>query len=290
MNNYFDYLKVLGGGGDFFSGIFAQMDARKKQEQREAEGITSIGRFDGIERLNIPHKYDSIQAGGRYFSCFLGDTKTIYNKEGKLLFECTDFKYYKDGMFLVGNKPEVTIIDKYGERTANFGYALYKEGEKLTEPIFKPYGMSEKFNEFGFVVIEFFGEFYRSCVINKSGEIVYKADSYDHPYLYGVVCYNKDTYTNLLTGNVICKKYYNSTLDTDEFMFIQVDKNCIYQVSKKTGEFIIHGIAPIPKEEPKKIEKPIYKNVEPQPKQQGRNEICNCGSGKKFKHCCINKA
>ena len=25
------------------------------------------------------------------------------------------------------------------------------------------------------------------------------------------------------------------------------------------------------------------------PKIQGRNERCNCGSGKKFKKCCINK-
>ncbi len=25
----------------------------------------------------------------------------------------------------------------------------------------------------------------------------------------------------------------------------------------------------------------------PLPKQQGRNELCNCGSGKKYKKCCM---
>lgn len=24
-------------------------------------------------------------------------------------------------------------------------------------------------------------------------------------------------------------------------------------------------------------------------KEQGRNELCNCGSGKKYKHCCAKK-
>ena len=84
---YSEYLRMLGGGGDFFSQLIAGMDARQKQKQREEEGITTINSFEGIERLNIPHKYDFIQVGGRYFSCFLNDTKTIYSKEGKFLFE-----------------------------------------------------------------------------------------------------------------------------------------------------------------------------------------------------------
>ena len=37
----------------------------------------------------------------------------------------------------------------------------------------------------------------------------------------------------------------------------------------------------------KKID--IYRRYEPNPDAQHRNERCKCGSGKKYKHCCIKK-
>ncbi len=168
-------------------------------------------------------------------------------------------------------------------------YSLYNEDKKLTESIFKSYGMCEYFNEFGFTVVSMFGK-YSCAVINKAGDIIIETDSMmDNIYLQGVVCSSGRSYVNLLTGNVICEKGYDS-MNTDEFLFIKVETNCIYQISKKTGDFIVHG-------EVKKVEEPkvvntqsiiVKKNTEPSPKIQGRNELCNCGSNKKFKNCCIN--
>lgn len=37
------------------------------------------------------------------------------------------------------------------------------------------------------------------------------------------------------------------------------------------------------------IKNEVKKNTPPQKKKIGRNELCPCGSGKKFKKCCINK-
>ncbi len=159
----------------------------------------------------------------------------------------------------------------------------------MTDPIFKPSGMSECFNEFGYAVVGCFGDWTKTFVIKKSGEIILTSDSYsDTPNLKGVICSIKYDYTNLLTGEHICTRDYSSTIETDEFIFAKVDKNCVYQISKNTGDFIVHGVIPV-KEEPKKIEPVIVKKTEPLPKKQNRNEICNCGSGKKYKFCCINK-
>lgn len=36
-----------------------------------------------------------------------------------------------------------------------------------------------------------------------------------------------------------------------------------------------------------RVEDPSYANVIPKPLEAGRNEKCPCGSGKKYKHCCL---
>ncbi len=265
--------------------ITSLLSYNRNKRIREEVGITNINGFEGIEGV-IPHQYSRIEIGGKYLTCHSLDKKTVYTKGGKLLFGCTDFKYYNEGMFLVGNKIETVIVS--GKRNDEFGYALYNEENKQTEAIFKPYGWSEKFNESGFLLVNIFGEFKNSSIINKSGDIVFQSDSYDSPYLKGVICIHNNKIINLLTGNVICKKSYGSGMDTDEFMFVQVDSNCIYQINKSNGEFIIHGVEK-KVEEPKKIEHPIKIAAEPQPKKQSRNEQCACGSGNKFKNCCLNK-
>ena len=38
-----------------------------------------------------------------------------------------------------------------------------------------------------------------------------------------------------------------------------------------------------------KIETPAVQQTPCPPLKTGRNEPCPCGSGKKFKHCCLNK-
>ena len=267
--------------------MLAHIDASQKQRIRQEAGITEINGFEGIERLNIPHKYDRVQIGvDQYFFCTLNDTVSVYDSTGKFLFECNKLVYYGQGMFFVGRKKAVTIIGK--ERADEFGYALYHNETKLTEPIFRPHGMSKKFNEFGFSIANLFGR-YNSVVINKSGEILLEVDSWDTPYLHGVVCSDKNISINLLSGNVICKKGYD-TIYTDEFLFIKTDSNCVYQITKATGEFTVHGELKVeePKEPAKPIEYPIIKNAEPA-KKIGRNELCpECekeGTKMKFKKC-----
>ncbi len=251
---------------------------------REEAGITNINGFEGIERIGIPHKYIHIEIGGKYFSCLSSDRKTVYTTEGRLLFECTDFKYCKQGMFLVGNKKEVRVI-KDTDRD-DFGYALYNEENKLTEPLYKLHGMNENFNEAGFLILSVFGNYNKHVIINKLGEVLLHDESYKSPYLRGVIAIVDDSHINLLTGNTICKRSYSSGMDTDEFMFVQVDSNCIYQINKNTGDFIIHGkIKEV--EKPKSSEPKVVKQIEPKIPEQRRNDQCNCGSGKKYKNCCI---
>ncbi len=280
MNNY-----IGGYGIPSLESIVSMIGVSQKKRQREEFGITSINGFEGIERLGIPHKYMHIEIGGKYLTCLLNDKKTVYTTEGACLFECTDFRYYKQGMFLVGKGKDAN--KKTGEISDDFGYALYNEGNKITEPIFKPCGILESFNESGFTIVGLFGKWRSNVVINKLGEIAFQSDSFDSPYLKGIICQHGNEIINLLTGNVICKKTYSSGMDTHEFMFVQVDSNCIYQINKNNGDFIIHG-------EIKKVEEPkvvIPKAAEPtKPKEpeQRRNDQCNCGSGKKFKNCCLN--
>lgn len=274
-------------GENFLSTLFAQIDARKKQQLKDQAGITSIGGYEGIERLNIPHKYDRINVGGKYFSCICGYRTTIYNIEGKFILEADQVEYLKDGMFLVGNAV-LKEADKKGfvPDRQDYAYALYNENHKLTEDIFKPYGMEKGFNEYGFLIVGIFGVFWKKAVINKTGDILFESDGSDSIYLHGVICSIKKKYINLLTGNVICEGGYD-TISTDDFIFSKIEQNCVYQISIKTGDYIIHGIPPKPKEDPKKVERPVpAKKIEPEPKRR-RNDLCHCGSGKKFKHCCI---
>ena len=270
-----------------FYSLFAHIDAANNTKKKIEFGITVSNEYEGIERLNIPHKFDSIDIHEQYLSCHLDNTISVYDTGGLFLFECTKFKYYKHGMFLVGNKFD-------NEEQEEFGYSVYKGNKKLTDAIYRPYGMSENFNDSGFAIVGIFGKSMETVVIDVSGQIRLTLDYFDHSYLYGVICTTRDGYINLLTGNVICKKGYNSNLTTGELMFDQVHSNCVYQINQKTGDFIIHGIPPKieePKSDHKKvlaIEPSIMKGTPPNPKKQSRNEQCNCGSGKKYKNCCIN--
>ena len=71
-------------------------------------------------------------------------------------------------------------------------------------------------------------------------------------------------------------------------MFVEADKQ-VYQINYITGEYIIHGTSskkpdPIIKETPKKEIKEKVIEI-----KLNRNDICSCGSGLKYKKCCINK-
>lgn len=291
---------MLGGGrGDFLSGLMSIMDAENKQQFKVKFGVTTVEGYEGVERLNIPHKYDSIElAKGQfdeedknviqYLYCYSNRNQliTIYKTDGTFLFDGNRVEYYKQGMFLVGKKKEVVIVGQ--ENHNDLLCSLYHEGEKITEPMFRPLNMS-CFNEFGYATVGV-GKNFNYAVINKSGEMLIQSDTLTHPYIYGVVCSYRGEYINLLTGNVICKYAYSSSVSTKEFMFIQVDSNCVYQINIRTGDFVVHG--EVPKVEVKtesKINMETPRKPQVYEKKQNRNDLCKCGSGEKYKNCCISK-
>mgnify|MGYP001571894149 CR=1 FL=1 len=224
--------------GGFMGDMLERMEADNKARIKKEFGITrSDNGMEGCERLNIPFKFDSIEICGKYdegerapynyFYCYSNDRQdiTLYKTDGTFLFECNKVEYYKQGMFLVGKKKEIVIVGK--ERADEFGYALYNEGNKLTEPIFRPLNMSG-FNEEGFAVVGT-GKSFDYGIINMSGEIIFKAGGLHSPYLHGVLCSHNSKWINLLTREVICDGY--DSMHKKEFYFVKVDDNCIYQIN-----------------------------------------------------------
>lgn len=286
------YQSFMGGMfGGFMEDMFRHMDARKKAEKKAQAGITLVDGLEGLPRLNIPHKYyDILISDEGYFSGHIEDTMTIYDKEGKFLFEGHGVAYLGYGMFLVGLRPEKIPA---GKSINEFGYALYDGDKKMTDSIFRTTGWNDcKFNKEGFAKLKTF-EGWKEVVVDRSGEILVQEDSMSSRYISisGVVCSVYKGYINLLTGEMICEKKWGSSkeLSTDDILFVEMDKNCIYQINKSTGEFIVHGEIP-KKEEPKPApSKYPEKPAEPKIKVPNRNDPCFCGSGKKYKHCCLNK-
>lgn len=277
--------------GGFMEEMFRHMDARRKAEKKAEAGITLVDGMEGIPRLNIPHKYHDILISDEgYFSGHINDTMTIYNKEGKFLFECHGVEYLGYGMFLVGRKPESV---PNGKQPDKFGYALYNDNKKITDPIFRTTGWQDsKFHKEGFAILTLFEGWSKKVVVNKAGEILVTGSEHSSDYIYlkGIICSSGKKYINLLTGETICEKKYSSDkeMSTDDLLFVEVDKNCIYQINKTNGEFIVHGEIP-KKEEPKPPVKYTPEPPKPKIKVPNRNDSCHCGSGKKYKHCCLDK-
>jgi hypothetical protein len=303
-NKKFDYMLGSGSllaGYDMF-GMLSQMEEHNKQRKREEKGITKIEGYEGIEQLKIPHIYDLIEIKDDYFYCYDHSEEpskrskilTVYNEDGKLLFSGISADYYKEGMFLVKDKSENST------KTDDF-CALYNEDVQLTDYIFHARGLYSEFNKHGFLIVSL-KDSLKSCVINKNGEVLYTQEGYESIYLHGVFCSTNKGYLNLLNGDIVCEKEYGSTLETKEFKFIKVDLNCVYQLNINTGECIIHGEKEEPtikevKKTPEEIEEEKIRKEARQKeieeknkfKKLGRNDICACGSGKKFKNCCIDK-
>jgi hypothetical protein len=278
------YDKLLGGGAENIMMQWVSIvEQGKKERAKEAFGITTVDGKEGIERLSIPYDFYDISLKAGYIYCLYSknDKTSVYNFEGKLLFTADKIEYIGKDRFLISN-----MVSK-GETEEESGCSLYdNEGNKLTEEIFRPV-FDTKFNDKGFAVIGLYKK-YGGYVIDLNGNILLETDNFEHPYIYGVIGSTNKGYFNLLDGSYICEKGYSSVLSTDEFKFIQVELNCIYQINKNTGEYTVWG-------EKKKVEeKPVVikqekKIEEPKVKPQQRNDACACGSGKKYKNCCINQ-
>lgn len=307
-----EYARMGGFGGGFLEGLFADISRMQAQKRKEAAGVTIENGLEGIPRLGIPNQFHLIAFGKDGYIFGLMKTgysyrtekteyhRTVYDKMGKLLFECDDCNYLEQGMFLAGKKKEVVILGQ--SKSEEYGYALYKEGERLTEAIFRPHGMSEKFNSSGFMLTNAFGEWSKEYVIDKTGKIIYTKKGSSSIYIYEAILLENDKYINLWTGEVICDRGYgyDSKIDTKDHFWIKVDDNCVYQINKKTCEVIIHGVRT-----PKEPKPPFYepKPVDPEAEKKraeekkireklaaaGRNDDCPICAEKgvtiKFKKC-----
>lgn len=283
--------------GDFLGQMFDSMARVEEAQRKKDAGITDLDGLEGIERLGIPHKYYTIKINADgYLFCFTRyidreskiNPVEVYSKDGRFLFEADHVIYYGQERFLAGKKKPVIIVGK--EREDDFGYALYHNDIRLSEPVFTRHG-DTKFNEFGYATIGTYGDFFGTKVIDRDGKVIIKADKdLRDIYIYGVICSTNRNYINLLTGEVICEKGYG-TIYSKEFIFTQVEENCVYQINRNTGEHTIHGEAPKKKaqEQSPPNQKHTPKIAEPKIKVPQRNEPCLCGSGKKYKHCCMNK-
>ena len=269
-----------------FHNLLANIDARNKKQAKINLGITEIDSLEGCEPLNIPHKYSDITIVNGYLHCslsykFITENKgstDVFTNTGEFLFNASYFHYKEQGMFLVG---------QIGESLNDVLYSLYNQGIKLTDYVFKD--RMGKFNEQGFCCLST-NDWGVNVIVNKEGKTVYQTDSYDSPYIYGVICSTKDAYLNLVTGERICSKGYSSTLSTKDHKFIQLGSNSVYQINVNTGEYIVHGEAEVyvePKPKETNVIKILPIATPPSPKVQGRNDLCECQSGKKFKNCCL---
>lgn len=280
---------------DIFGTFFSFISQIEKANKRKAFGITNQNGYDGVSHLNIPHIYGYIEANQQYFCHAEDKSIDCYDLQGNKLFTSAKIEYLKYDMFLVQeinpNKP----VDKWR-------YALYHNSEKLTDYIFRNVRFQD-FNKHGFAILKLDDDSYTEVVVNICGEIVYKSlERYGHDlHLTGVLLKDKNKYINLLTNKVICSwKYSCKEISNEECLFVKTEDTCIYQINISNGEYIIHGkeVEEKPKPEPTQEElKQIEEDeIERERKEKEtaewlkltRNDSCKCGSGKKFKNCCIN--
>jgi len=283
---------------DIFGTFFSFISQIEKANKRKAFGITNQNGYDGVSHLNIPHIYSYIEANQQYFCHAEDKSIDCYDLQGNKLFTSANIEYLKYDMFLVQeinpNKP----VDKWS-------YALYHNSEKLTDYIFRV-KMFNNFNEQGFAILNLNDGNFTDVVVNKNGEIVYKnPNRYDSIYLKGVLLKSKNKYINLLTNQVICNwKYSCQEMSNEECLFVKTEDTCIYQINISNGEYIIHGKQveekPKPEPTPEELKQLEEEKLERERKREEkekeaaewlkltRNDSCKCGSGKKFKNCCIN--
>ncbi len=274
-------LEYLGLGGfsglGFMESLFREMDARKRAEYLKQLGVEEKDDLFGIPTLNIDFKYYEIKIKDKLIVCSVDVPHSDSTKD-----------YYKpDGTFLFSSEYSVTNLgnDLYLiPKEYNGKCAIYLNSEKVSDYEFNARIGSRFKTESEYTIL---GYQMKEAVIDKQGQIVFESQGMlDYLYLYGNILMEKDNLYNLHTGEKICKKGYSTKLETDEDIFVEVEKQ-VFKINKTTCEFEVFGTPPPPKAEPKpiKVEK-VEKKEEPKIPKQNRNDLCSCGSGLKYKKCC----
>jgi hypothetical protein len=289
--NYFSELDALFMGGNatgFFSNMIAEIDRRKHLEKLEKAGVSFNKEFGffGVPSKGIPYDYDNIDfVNNKFYYCsvvFEDMTKVdVFDENGKFLFFSFDdcFEYIGEDFFLVKEKK-------------NSLSALYKLGECVSDFVFRS-RHNTKFSDKSEFCVLGYGEGYSvECVVNKEGKIVHESKGLQSAYLHGNTFNDGKNYINLFTGEIICKSGYRATLQAGDLMFVEDDEQ-VYKINQITCEVEVFG-------EPKTSRKPsdiklcegspvtVAEALPKVPKapKLNRNDICSCGSEKKYKHCC----
>lgn len=90
--------------------------------------------------------------------------------------------------------------------------------------------MSSKFTKEGYCILgteeknDKSDRKYKSVIVDKNGKEIYLTDKFSHPYIYGNVLYDDKKYINLLTGEVILEKGYDTISSKNHIIFKSYDK------------------------------------------------------------------
>jgi hypothetical protein len=269
----------------FFEGMMNTMAQHKQERLNSDAGIEYNEELFvyGVPTKNIEFKFDMLDFNGKYYVGRADELNHVFDADGNLLFSAISFEYLKQDMFFVVNTEK-------DEKSSQAYGALYRNGEKLTDDVFRSKDMSDFAKGKNFCIFGY-KEFGKECVVNKEGEIVYEMkSSFDYAYLYNNILCAEGKYINLFSGETICKKGYRTDLTAGNLRFVEVDEQ-VFKIDTVSGEFEVFGE---PKTAPqtnvvKKVDDSATstKEVVPKPPKQTRNEKCACGSGLKYKNCCM---
>ena len=255
----------------FMGSMFAYMDSVQKKQKRIQYGIENKDGFDGVPWKNIPFEFGEIIFCDGFYDCINRDYRSFYKEDGTLVHSAAKIQNLGRGVFILF------------EKDSSYG-CIYKWGEKKSEALFHERGFGGQFSEKS-NFIQVCCKDTRNVVIDDNGEVVLENDNYNSIYIDHNIAFQSGKVYNLLTGDLIveCHRGNPDEISTDDWCFLKVDENCVYKIDKITGVYEVFG-QPEKKPEPVAVKPPESKE-EPKPRQQ-RNDICECGSGKKYKNCC----
>lgn len=276
-----------------FMGLIKDISERTKmlkhQEELEKAGVV-FNKFFGVPAKNIPSVYNNIDfVNNRFYICDKFDESAksdVFNEEGNFLFTAyrNTINYLGYGEFFLFKDPEEGKEEK-------IHYSLfYSIGDEyvIEGAIYRPI-LWTKFKENSEFCIIGNAVTYGKLVINKSGEIVYEDESkgLSTLYLYNNVLHSGNSYINLFNNEVICDGVCGTSLDTGNLMFVK-SYGQVFKIDTITGEYEVFGESTKdkPTSPPQPTSPPTPKKKKVVAPKQNRNDLCNCGSGKKFKNCC----
>jgi hypothetical protein len=276
-------------GFPFIGTLIAESERFEKENKIAFLGFTKKDGLYGIEnKLDFIYiRIEFLKDG--FICCYTADLKKeIFDKKFNLVLTPKGkFDYIGHNMFIVYEESKNT---KYG--------FLYRNNEPISEFKYRKNGMTACFSNSNFALLSKNMSDYG--IINSKGEEIYEITdaTFKHPTLTNNTLQIEGEYINLLDFSPLPFKDYHNEIRTNnkEYVSYETKTGQICLLNTITCEYTLFGKATIDKslfkEEKRKIvpkEKIIPKATPPNKPKQNRNDVCNCGSGKKYKNCCINK-